>query len=345
MRILVDIIHPAHVHFFRNAIKVWQREHDVMVTSRDKEMTLKLLDLYGIENKCLSHRKSGVAGLAAELVERDLKLLKEAVRFRPDVMTGIAGIFVAHVGKLIRKPSVVFYDTETAKMSNAITYPFASVICTPDCYMNDIGHKQVKYAGYHELAYLHPNRFHPDREVLQEVGVENEKFFLVRFVSWQASHDIKQKGISLDKKFELVETLSRHGKVFISSEGAVPEELKKYELQLGPEKMHDLIAFSEMVIGEGATVASEAAVLGVPSVYLTKPGKGLGYTNELEDKYGLMYNFSSNDYENARKKIDELLAKDDLREEWAQKRSDMLRDKIDVTQFVADTVTRQVRSS
>jgi hypothetical protein len=39
LKILIDIGHPAHVHFFRNAIRVLEgRGHDVKVTARDKGM-------------------------------------------------------------------------------------------------------------------------------------------------------------------------------------------------------------------------------------------------------------------------------------------------------------------
>ena len=49
MKFLIDINHPAHVHFFRNPIKLLiDRGHEVMVTSRDKEMALDLLEELGI---------------------------------------------------------------------------------------------------------------------------------------------------------------------------------------------------------------------------------------------------------------------------------------------------------
>jgi predicted glycosyltransferase len=60
MKILVDIIHPAHVHFFRNAIALWKKKYEVLVTSREKDITLELLGRFGIENKCLSIRQNGI---------------------------------------------------------------------------------------------------------------------------------------------------------------------------------------------------------------------------------------------------------------------------------------------
>ncbi|MBT4513007.1 MAG: DUF354 domain-containing protein [Chloroflexi bacterium] len=57
MRLLVDIGHPAHVHFFKNAIWALQsRGHNVLITARKKEIALDLLDAYGFDY-ALSERR------------------------------------------------------------------------------------------------------------------------------------------------------------------------------------------------------------------------------------------------------------------------------------------------
>ena len=45
MNIFIDIGHPAHVHYFKNLIKIMEKEHEAIftVTSRDKEMAHYLL--------------------------------------------------------------------------------------------------------------------------------------------------------------------------------------------------------------------------------------------------------------------------------------------------------------
>jgi predicted glycosyltransferase len=44
MRILIDIGHPAHVHYFKNAInQLQQRGHAVFVVAREKEVSFRLL--------------------------------------------------------------------------------------------------------------------------------------------------------------------------------------------------------------------------------------------------------------------------------------------------------------
>jgi predicted glycosyltransferase len=41
MRILIDVLHPAHVHFFRNFhTEMEERGHELCITARSKDRTL-----------------------------------------------------------------------------------------------------------------------------------------------------------------------------------------------------------------------------------------------------------------------------------------------------------------
>ena len=165
MRILIDILHPAHVHFFRHFHdEMAGRGHEVCITARGKDRSLDLLGQFGLPYHHLSDQRAGKAGLAIELAQRTRRLLKVMHEFRPDVMTGIMGPTIALAGAVRRTPAVVFYDTEFAVQTNWFVYPLARSVCTPDCYRGKVRGTHVTYAGYHELAYLHPNRFQPDPE-------------------------------------------------------------------------------------------------------------------------------------------------------------------------------------
>ena len=133
------------------------------ITARDKDRSVELLRAFGLPYQQISAQKSG-AGLAVEMAQRTPRLMKIMRSFRPDVMTGIMGpsIAVARALRLPRVPAVVFYDTEFAVQTNRVVYPLAYSVCTPDCYQGKVRGRHPQYAGYHELAYLHPNRFTPD---------------------------------------------------------------------------------------------------------------------------------------------------------------------------------------
>jgi uncharacterized protein len=338
MRILVDMDHPVDVHFFKDAIREWERRgHKVIVTARDKEMTLQLLKSYSLDFRCISSPGKGLWGLAQELLIRDWRLYRIAREFQPDVLTGFTGIAAAHVGKLIGRPSIVFSDTEFARLSHLLTYPLATVVCTPECYKDAFGMKQVRFSGYKELAYLHPRRFTPDFRIAREIGIEPEsRFFIVRFVSWGAAHDLREKGLSHPNKVKFVAELAKHGRVLVSSEGELPEELAPYRSTISVDNIHHVMAFATLYVGESATMASECAVLGVPAIFIAKTGRG--YTTEQEENYGLVFNFTDKQQDLAFDRMRELLARSNLKQKWLQRRERLLSEKIDVGEWLVDFV-------
>jgi uncharacterized protein len=330
MRVLIDILHPAHVHFFRNFYSEMEsRGHSVCITARDKDRSVELLRAFDLPYQQISQQKSG-AGLAIEMAQRTPRLMKIMRSFRPDVMTGIMGPSIAMAGvlRLPRVPSVVFYDTEFAVQTNRIVYPLAYSVCTPDCYQGQVPGRHPTYAGYHELAYLHPNRFRPDPAVLSEFGVNpGDAYSIVRFVSWQAVHDRKERGLTVKQKRHLVEVLQRRGRVLVSSEGPPPPELAGLAIRGPVEKIHHLLAHARLVVGESATMSSEAAVLGVPAVFIATTGRG--YTDDEERRYGLVRHFTEDQYDMALSAIEDILAAPSVT--WAGARQRLLDEKIDVT--------------
>lgn len=336
MRVIVDIGHPAHVHFFKNTI--WNLEkkgHQVMVVSRDKDVVIELLDAYNIPHTVLSKVKKGKIHLVEEWFVRESKLYNIARQFDPDLLMGILSPPIAHVAWALGKKSIIFNDTEHAELAQKMTYPFCDIICTPTSFKKDVGKKQIRYRGYHELAYLHPAYFSPNPEVLKELGVAvGEPFVILRFISWGAHHDVGQHGIN--NKLAFVQELEKFGKVFISSEGELAEEFDRYKIKVPPEKIHSLLYYATLCAGEGATMAVESAILGTPSIYVSSLAGTMGNFSELEEKYGLLFNF--NDSEAAMEKALELLRDPELKNTWSLKRAALLKDKIDVTEFMVKLI-------
>jgi predicted glycosyltransferase len=335
MRVLIDILHPAHVHFFRNfCAELGRRGHEVCIAARDKDRSTELLDSYGLPYHLLSVQRPGGLWMGAEMVQRTSRLLRLARSFRPDVMTGIMGPSIAVAGRLLRVPAVVFYDTEFAVQTNRFVYPLAYSVCTPDCYQGPVPGRHVTYAGYHELAYLHPARFQPDPDRLAGFGIEpGTAYSVVRFVSWQAVHDRRERGLTAAQKRQLVDVLARHGRVVVSSEALLPADLAALATTGPVQDVHHLLAFAQLVVGESATMSSEAAVLGVPAVFIATTGRG--YTDDQERRYGLVRHFTEDHYAEAIATIEELFA-GGPRETGARSREKLLAEKIDVTAWMVD---------
>ncbi|RKY08094.1 MAG: hypothetical protein DRP56_04680 [Planctomycetota bacterium] len=342
MKILVEVTHPAHVHFFRNAITVFeQRGHTVEVTTRNTGIIVDLLKEFRIPFTELNTPGTARSLAFQRLLKRDYLLWKFCKEYKPDVLTGIGGVYAAHVGKLIGKPSVIWDDTEHYAISHKLTWPFASVIQSPDCYLNPPVKKQRFYPGCHELAYLHPDRFVPDIDKVRQFGIDpSKKYCVVRFSSFQAQHDIGQHGFSNKDKVRLVHELAKHARPYITSEGPLLDELKRYQIKIPIHQIHHVMAFACLCVTEGATMASESALLGVPTVYVNT--LKLGYINMLEG-YGLIK--QSTNIEQILQYSLDFLTEADALEKYKTIKQNLLKDKIDVTQYIVDTVEHAVKSN
>ncbi|WP_332897110.1 DUF354 domain-containing protein [Haladaptatus sp. CMSO5] len=345
MKVLFDVNHPAHVHLFKHAI--WELEAngvEVLVTSRHKEMTTELLDAYGIEHVPLSGRRPGTLGLFAEWAIREARMLNVARKFKPDVVVGRLNPPLVHVSKLLGARNVIVMDTEIKsatidRIYSVITHPFIDVYCTPPSIEPPTDRIDHHLMDFQELAYLHPNYFTPDPSVLERYGVNPEDtYFVLRFAGWDAFHDVGFSGISPETKRELVEYLSAHGKVYITSEGDLPEEFAEYALPLPSHLVHHLLAFADLYVGDSGTMSSEAAILGTPAIrassMVSHDTESIFY--ELEHEYGLMFAYA--DEQAALDKAKELVESPATADEWREKRERLLAEKGDVTTQLVDII-------
>lgn len=336
MRMVFDVGHPAHVHHFKNVIrKLSKKNHKIMLLSRDKDVAFELLSAYKLDYVAVGKNYKNLIKKAVNQLMINLKTLKICMKFKPDILVGRASPNLAFASLILSIPFISFSDTEHARINLIFSFPFAKTIVTPSCFMKDLGKKNIRINSYFELAYLHQNYFKPDPNILNLLDVEkNEKYVIMRFISWNASHDIGYKGLSSEMKIKIVKELSKYTKVFISSEEELPYDLKKYQIKIPPERMHDVLYYATLLYGESATMASECAVLGTPAIYLDNVGRG--YTNEQEKKYELVFNFTESliDQELSLKKGIELLNTPNLKREWQKRRQKMISEKIDITAFI-----------
>ncbi|MEE9448584.1 MAG: DUF354 domain-containing protein [Ignavibacteriaceae bacterium] len=336
MKIFIDIGHPAHVHYFKYLIRILKsRDYNFFITARNKEMTQYLLNKYELDYVDRGKGSDSFWGKLYNLFKANKLLLIKAKAFKPDLFISFASPYAAQTSKMLGIPSITFDDTESARFGHLMYKNFTSCILTPDCFEKNFGGKHLKFAGYMELSYLHSNYFKHCTSIFKFLDLnDNEPYVLLRFVSWSASHDFGLKGISIENKIKAVEKFSEFGKVFITAENNLPQELEKYKIEIPPELIHHVIYYASLLLGESATMASEAAVLGTPAIYIDNIGRG--YTKEQENKFGLVFNYTSSesDQEKAINKGIELLKNKNLEEKFQKRRQKMLSDKIDVTAFM-----------
>ena len=286
MKILVDLKHPADVHFFRHVVRRLRQDgHEVTTVCRDTPIVRELLDHEGAPYTPLGPRGRGALGLGWEQLRRDWRLWRLARRIRPDVMVAKNGIAVGHVGALLRIPSLSFEDAEHARMQIRLSRPFVTHILTEDCFLESAGPKHERYASLNPLAYLHPRQFQPDPDALAPLGLApGQPYVVVRFIAWDALHDARVARASEEERRWMIDELARLARVVIVPEGTLAADLRRFAPPLPAHRFHDVLALSAAHVGEGGSTAAEAAVLGVPSVYMNR--LGVGYIRELS-RYGL----------------------------------------------------------
>lgn len=312
MRVLFDIVHPAHVHFYRHLHASLRADgHETLIVARDKEVTLPLLDAFGMPYEWTGHagNKSTLAR-AVELVTRDVVLTRWARRFRPDVVLtrNPAGV---HAGRAVAAWTV--YDSVDGRAAGVhfqLGAPLAHVITSPNWLDEDYGRRHRRYRGPKELAYLHPNRFHPDPGVRDELGVGvDEPLFVLRFVANDAIHDADTVGLTEAERVALVERLSGLGRVVVSAEGRLPPALEPHRHRLPPERIHHVLAAADLFVGDSGSMAAEAGVLGTPALRLSSwVGPVKGYLGRMERDYGLVRCFSPDTRSGFDVALDDVLA-------------------------------------
>lgn len=344
MKILIDIGHPAHVHYSRNAIIQWKEKgHEVIVTSRDKQVINELLEYYNIPYINRGKGKNSKLGKLMYLIQADIKLMRISLKHKPDIYLSFSSPYAAQVAYLLGKPHIAFNDTEhTDKMHLKFTYPFSSSIITPDSYQNDLGTKQVRFNSIDDGLYLHQNYYKPNPEIKKELLLkENEEYVILRFVSWNAHHDFGQSGLDLNTKRELINLLKTRYRIFISSEDELPKEFKQYEIKIMPQNMHSALFYSSLFIGESGTMASESAFLGTAAVYINS--LPLMCYLKLEKEAGLLRHFESSD--GVLNYVKDLIKNQKLKSESRIKSDKMKKDFIDPTKFLVWFVENYPKSA
>jgi len=287
MNIFIDIGHPAHVHYFRHFTKEMQAKgHSIFISARDKEVTLTLLDYYQIPYVNRGKGRNGFVGKLLYIFQADWFLLRHARKFKPDVFLSFGSPYASHTAWLLRKPHIAFDDTDHNVFEHLLYVSFTKAILTPRVYQKDYGTKHFRFDGFMELCSLHPNRF----RTVSEPGTE--KYIILRFVSWKASHDMGLAGLSMADKYNLVKQLSRFARVIISSESPLPDDLKSYGYSVHPAKMHELLAGAELLVSESLTMSAESAFAGTPTLCIST---ALAGTLDEEVRLGLIELFRTSD--------------------------------------------------
>ena len=355
MNILIDIVHPAHVHLLRNFYhNMVGRGHKVVVTCKHIPSAMQLLDMYKIPYIYLGEKKDNIVLKALEQLKYNITLLRIARRESCTIAVG-SSVTLAHIAvlsklSLFRKHIHAILldddDDDVEPLYAKYAHPFAEVVLSPENTPR-VTPKVIYYPAYHELAYLHPKRYAPDSSVLNDAGIHYERdpmgnivnvepYFVMRFNAFKAHHDVGVVGLTIENKRQMVHMLSQYGKVFITTERNIDDEFLPYQLRVPQDKVHSLLYYATMFVGDSQTMTSEAAVLGTPSIRCNTFVGRIHYLEEEEHRYALTFGFRPENSEKMFARVEELLdlGANTLKAEWAKRRKVLLNEKIDYTAFL-----------
>ena len=340
MRILFYLVHPAKYHFHKVQIKkLKENGHKVDILINTKDILEDLIKEEGWEYVNIFPNSRKIKGVHVYIagflgVFRTLfRLWKQTRKNKYDIFVGD---LTTILGRLVNVPS--FYPTddvlaavpEDAIFHKTVNYSIAPQITNLGRYNS----KKIGYKGYKALAHLHPNHFTPDITKLSFDLRQGEPYFLIRCTGFGATHDINKTGINDEVLYELIKLLIPLGKILISSERHLPNNLSKYKININKSDMTHYIAFAKIFIGDSTTMSTEAAVLGTPSIEFDDYFYEIDQMIELEEKYNLIHCFRTSQKNEFLLKVQELVMKDNIKELYQSRRKKLLNDTIDVSAFL-----------
>ena len=336
--IIIDIGHPGHYYLFRDIARHFISQNEtVVITGRHNPFIRSLLNDGGFDFHSFGKKKNNIILKYLTQVNNIIRAYRLIRSERISLGLGVS-MTLPLISKYTSSFKTIAFDDDDrdATPTYAKYANMADVIMTPAALAHEKrGDHHLTYPGFHELVYLHPKRFTPDENILERLGVKNgEPYFVIRFNSFKAHHDIGEKGLSQEQKKAIIERLSGEGRIFISTEGDPGPDFEQYKLPVRPDEIHSVLYYAKMFVGDSQTMTSEAAILGTPALKCNTFAGRLSIPNELENKYGLCYAFFPGRFEQMMTRMNELLRMPGLKEEWQRRRQVMLAETIDVASFL-----------
>lgn len=286
MRYLIFVNTPAHVHLYRNLVeKLEERGHEVLLLGRDYACTEQLLQYYELPYELYGVQKTSTRSLVTNVPKQFGNITRLVHSYGPEIIFG-RGAYAAFAGAITRTPVVLVLDSEPSHLMHRCSSWFADTVLTPDAFDGNLGTHHYRFQGLKECAYLHPDVYRPDASVRDALGVgADEPYALVRFNAFDALHDVGTSGSDVQQRRKLLTRLAEHLTVFVSDEGGTLDisSLPVSQYDIHPGQMHDALAEARLFVTDTGTMATEAALLGTPTIRLVDESEPtMGEFTELE---------------------------------------------------------------
>ena len=275
MNVWVDLGHIPQYNFYKPLILRLAKEGKcVYVTYLNRGRMPKIIqaELGNVENVHLfqigKHRMSRLSVILEANLLRNLQLFIWKIGKHIDVALS-NGYQAAFIGWLFGVPSYSYDDDpQTIHYRPKVLLNKSCNYCIYKYQGKKISAKAHILPVLKEWAYLSPSVFTPNENVLKQYGVKPREYLFLREVSVGTMNYIGQKAQAI---YAIKDLIPQNKKVLFSLEEKGKRDMYPKDWQLLQEPIddiHSLIYYSCGLISSGDSMAREASMLGVPSLYL-----------------------------------------------------------------------------
>jgi uncharacterized protein len=287
MNILFDFVHPADVNLFKQAILILKEQgHHVILTLRKRGALQRIAESEFPGFKIIiigSHQKKLISKIFA-FIGREFAFFQFLRKQNVNVAV-CQGVTFGFSCKILRIPLIHHDDDHEYRFTYLLGKYLASKDIMPD-FMPVTGSNFVKYRGFKEIAYLHPDYFNPDTKSLNFYKLVPYKYVFIREI---ANVSVNYQG-RLSFLNDILIYLEKKGlKAVLSLEDKSNIEFyKKHSIVLSEPitDLYSLMYYSHFIISSGDTMARESSLMGVPCIYTG--GRSMSVNDVLIDM-GMMF--------------------------------------------------------
>jgi predicted glycosyltransferase len=294
---------------------------DLKIVARDKDCLHMLLDHAGWSYTSRGSGRHSLLGKYLYSFRVLALILVELIRFRPCLCISLSSPYLSILSRLLGIRSVCYDDTD----QNPRLLPLirqSTYLLSPATYPHKFHGFHFHLPAFKELAYLHPDYF-------PHATVRDGVFF--RLTRTDSVHH--SAGSALDQKLvlEKIQKLSQEQRIILSSEMGLHTGEDAAIRPADPVRIHEELNSCKVFWGNSATMAAEAAVLGIPAIFVS--AEKFSYISELET-YGLVYYYPPDQLPASLERVDSILSGKPSPGHFRELHQAMLVDKIDLTAFL-----------
>lgn len=318
MKIIFELHHPKHYYQIKNLLPFLSQ---YLIIIKSKDILEELLISENVNYINIGKAKKGIVYKLLNSFYLIYAYSRIVNDYKPDLIISKASPYSILLSFIYRFKTVITPDSEVVKLTNLFVAKLADIVITQHCFRLDFGLKHKRIDTFFESCYLHPNYFKEDSLLLAQNGFnKSERIIVIRFIGWDANHDVGHQGITDSKKIQMIQKFEKYGRVVISSEKKLPSALEKYKFTAPPNVLHQVLHLASLYIGDSQSMATEAALLGTPAVRCNSFVGTNDMSNfiELQNTLNMLHNFS--DIDEAIEKGIQLL-ESNSKESWLKKRT------------------------